>query len=512
MNVKYVMHCVFVTIFAQEKYLDMFYILFESLTRFGKLNIPVVVYTTTEFMNKIKSVIKSNILFKINDSYNTPESAFNSKLDFFNLNTPYTKVLYLDVDCIVTENISDIFAICEEDILYVGNSDMKKTDNVFSTSILLFKNCQPIKDLFDNVRSDMYKRSVYDQPFIVHHSITNNLYQDFSTNIQHVSGEPKLTLMISIFSKLEFTLDPPKLYIGSSNENIKRIPLSSKKLIGHNLLNLQEDGWRDTFDIRVVNNEVVVRRTDTNTGWGQDIILPIKHNKILVYGSHYDKIGFILDFCKRYKIDVDLVVPENSWLDMYKTQYEFTVLNTIPSYYNHYIFVLVLSDEPLPHLMKNGVRIRKQDKFVSLSDAITFPVFRYITLHDKVSLMSDPTIACIGNPDLSFISNLHEFNIIILNKDTLLTGLSTATYMVCVDDFEFQIPLSFSCGCKLILPKHVLPLKSSIEYEGSIHLDTSPSLFETFNEREELIHSRDASIINLPHMKLLLDFKTIHWR
>jgi len=70
------MNCIFCCVFNQEKYVDMFLLLLESIFIFGNLNnlnnTHILVYTSTEFMNKIKQNHLFNnekIKFEINDTY-----------------------------------------------------------------------------------------------------------------------------------------------------------------------------------------------------------------------------------------------------------------------------------------------------------------------------------------------------------------------------------------------------------------------------------------------------------
>ena len=79
-----------------------------------------------------------------------------------------------------------------------------------------------------------------------------------------------------------------------------------------------------------------------------------------------------------------------------------------------------------------------------------------------------------------------------------------------------SIPISFTTGCKLILPIEMnkfLKLTSIIEYsfESKLILNKNPSLLETFKEREKLSIIRDNSIFNLDHMKLFLEYKYTNW-
>ena len=344
--------------------------------------------------------------------------------------------------------------------------------------------------------------------------------------IYHSAGGPgeniqnKIDTMISRLNLIKKI--PKTIHIGNSNENTKTIKLNENVLIGHNLINQQESWWRDTFDIRVIKNELIVKRTDTHGGgWGQDIILPIKYNKVLIYNGfpfHYEKIGCILDFCKHFSIEVEIIVThQSSWIDFYKTKYEFTMLHEIPSDYNHYLFVFLVSgNDPtflLHFINENIVSFNQNERIKNHIDAL--PIFRYITLNDKLSALktqSKPVISFMdSSPDLSFINNLNDFNIYIINKHitgrynlpnvflfedvsaSKLFELLTHTSYLCAEDW---LPISYSTGCKCISKSH------------NITLEKEPSFFELFNKREELLHSRDKSIMNLKHMKLFLDFKT----
>ena len=54
------MNCIFICIFNQEKYVDMFYLLLENILLYVNLdyNTNILVYTSTKFMNIIKKPYK----------------------------------------------------------------------------------------------------------------------------------------------------------------------------------------------------------------------------------------------------------------------------------------------------------------------------------------------------------------------------------------------------------------------------------------------------------------------
>jgi len=201
------MNCIFVCVFNQEKYVDMLFLLLESIFIYGNLdeNTHILVYTSTQSMNIIKQshLFSEKIKFEINDTYNNIDKSCRARLDVFNFPsiTNYNKILYLDTDILVKDNINKVFDICKEDILYVleegtidSNSDFwgkslfgNEVNNyedktAFTSGILLFKNCEKIRDLFNKINDDIierpYNRSFFDQPYIVYNAFKYNLYNN----------------------------------------------------------------------------------------------------------------------------------------------------------------------------------------------------------------------------------------------------------------------------------------------------------------------------------------------
>ena len=202
------MKCIFCCVFNQEKYVDMFMLLLESIFIYGNIdtNINILVYTSTPFMNKIKNSHLYNdekIKFEINDTYNDIDKSCKARLDLFNLSSikNYNKILYLDTDILVKDDIHKVFDVCIEDTLYVLQEGEinRDTDNdywgkslfgnevnnyddktAFTSGILLFNNCEKIKDLFNKINEDIINRphNFYDQPHIIYNAFKYNLYNN----------------------------------------------------------------------------------------------------------------------------------------------------------------------------------------------------------------------------------------------------------------------------------------------------------------------------------------------
>ena len=216
------MNCIFICVFNQEKYIDMFLLLLESILLYGNLDYytNILVYTSTKFMNIIKQHRLFNdekIKFEINDTYDNIDKACKARLDLFNLKsiTNYNKILYLDTDILVKDDINKVFDICKKDVLYVleegvidsdtdywgktlfGNEiNNYKDKSAFTSGILLFNNCENIKKLFIKIKEDIinrpYKFSFYDQPYIVYNAFKYNLYDNKILNKLAVNNDKNI--------------------------------------------------------------------------------------------------------------------------------------------------------------------------------------------------------------------------------------------------------------------------------------------------------------------------------
>ena len=197
------MNCIFICIFHQEKYVNMFYLLLESLHISGNTN-DILIYTSTLFMNMIRQshLYSENIHFEINDTYDTIDKACKARLDLFDLSiVKYKKILYLDTDILIKGNIHTIFDVIKDDIIYTleeGTIDNSldywgktlfgdeihnyKDITAFTSGILLFNHCEKIKELFRIIKEDIHKRphnfKCYDQPYIVYNAFKYNLYNN----------------------------------------------------------------------------------------------------------------------------------------------------------------------------------------------------------------------------------------------------------------------------------------------------------------------------------------------
>ena len=381
---------------------------------------------------------------------------------------------------------------------------------------------------------------------------------------------------------IEFSIpnSAAQIFVGSSNHQTMSIKLDEGVLPGHNLINKLHPSWQDKFDISIMNRNLIIKRTDINEGWGQEMILPKKRAEVLIYQGfpfHYEMIGCALEYCKTHGIIAHIVMPiiNEPWLEFYRKYYTFTLLSKLPEDINYYLFVFLLTDDdmsfPEAKISQNVVcidhyklvnRRPKIEYHISIApfhnDNYVFPVYNIVDYETKLSIISTikrPIISIIGNSslissfdDLRFITNINDFDIYIINRAlpvfekrdnvflfenipaTQLMDdiLLKSTYVLFIPNntvnaqrqrnceaISASFPISFTTGCKLILPREInkkWQLNSCVEwlyddYNISIVLDLKPSLIDVFEERIKLLNIADRTLNALPHMRLFFESK-----
>ncbi len=200
------MNLVYSCVFFQESYLNLIELLLKSYKLYGNIDeneTKYLIICNKEFENKVIKIFNNlNI-----DGYtwcldlNTKFEAGYSRLfifDYPDINK-YDKILYLDCDILVTNELSNMFNIELDEKIYVleegntnhpfwGNTLFENNPNesAFTSGIILFKNSEKIKKLFLDILEHIKKHiedkkeipECLDQPFIIYHAFKNRIFDN----------------------------------------------------------------------------------------------------------------------------------------------------------------------------------------------------------------------------------------------------------------------------------------------------------------------------------------------
>jgi hypothetical protein len=260
---------IYLCIFFNENYLNLLKLFSLSLAFFGNKNddTDILILTIWPFYNKVLDIFhKVNIPVSIHclDLFTFFEAAYSRLyiFDYPKINE-YKKILYLDADILITNNINNILNLDIDDKLYtlmegiisdeshnIDLFDFSKIDKetpAFTSGILLFNNCAIIKEMFNriiiHIRNDHNEGKpipiCLDQPYIVYYAINENIYNnelligkcinnpiEFTENtINHFMGWPghydsKYDKMMTFMNNIFYIGKTDKEDINSTYSNI----------------------------------------------------------------------------------------------------------------------------------------------------------------------------------------------------------------------------------------------------------------------------------------------------
>lgn len=206
------MNLIYICIFYQENYIELLKLLITSMSANANINkdtTEILLITSPSFKPLIEKKLEGfdlPIRYYILDLHTIFEAAC-SRLEIFNYIEidKYHNILYLDTDILLNSDVNVLFNLdLASDKLYVleegtigheywgGESFYdftihNKNTTAFTSGILLFKNSESMKSLFDSIKSHIIdhvytkKNSIpgcLDQPFFVYNAITQNKYDN----------------------------------------------------------------------------------------------------------------------------------------------------------------------------------------------------------------------------------------------------------------------------------------------------------------------------------------------
>jgi len=203
-----VSNLIVLSVFLKKEYVELAHLLLNSLYKYGDLDqsTDILIYTSTEFMVQMRPKFKDSVIFKMNDSIQTVVAASAARLDIFDfpeVAEKYEKILYLDTDILVIRPLKPIFDLATEDRLYAleeGSLDLEvpydywgkdlfapgevaalEDKTGFSAGVLLFKNTETIRGLFQRIKAHIVTTpgvGFFEQAHMVYNAIKSDLKEN----------------------------------------------------------------------------------------------------------------------------------------------------------------------------------------------------------------------------------------------------------------------------------------------------------------------------------------------
>lgn len=208
------MNLIYICVFRQESYITLLKLLINSISLYSNIDTKttkLLIMTSSTFYPLIKNILTDYNSLPINyfilDMVDTLMESSCCKLNIFHfpLIDNYKKIIYLDTDVLINNDINNLFNInIDSDKLYaleegtIGNpagywglqffdfSRFDKNQPAFSAGVLYFCNSPEMKLLFNDIQMHIQSHTsnglpltaCLDQPFVVYNAITQGKYNN----------------------------------------------------------------------------------------------------------------------------------------------------------------------------------------------------------------------------------------------------------------------------------------------------------------------------------------------
>ena len=193
---------VYMCVFHNKDYLELLKILLITIKFYSRTDtLDILIFTTKDFeplINEMADLLQIPLRTKF-FNFSSMQEATCARLHIFEYDRieSYEKILYIDTDIIVQNDLTKIFSLPIEDKVYALKegtieheyhggwffdfSTIDKNTSGLNSGILLFKNTETIRTIFSDIRTHISKMksenaampSCQDQPFINYHCIKN---------------------------------------------------------------------------------------------------------------------------------------------------------------------------------------------------------------------------------------------------------------------------------------------------------------------------------------------------
>jgi len=315
---------IFFCVFHNEEYMKMFKILMISLKFYSNTdNIDFLIFTSNNFIpyiNSISKLVRINIAYKIFDLNNVFDAAC-ARLNIYDYENidQYEKILYVDTDIIIKNDINILFEEPLEDKMYavreatIGRehqggwyfdfNNIDKNTGGMNSGILLFKNLPIFKQIFNDIREHILNIKkengtfpvCYDQPFVNYHFIKNSKYditmmEKYGQLYDVIDPLPKLEPTNIIFCHFVWAIGGASNKTKRMTEHLKYVLKYYKSMVKNNepinekRLNDVKFNWNNNSFIHFKGYNIL------ETSWGSGLYIWLDYNTLFVTWSGYDHI------------------------------------------------------------------------------------------------------------------------------------------------------------------------------------------------------------------------------
>jgi lipopolysaccharide biosynthesis glycosyltransferase len=302
-------------VFYNNNYFKLLNLLLTSLRFFSKIDSFDILILTNENMRaeveELSRKLRINIKIQTFD-FKTIFQAACARLfifDYPEINN-YEKLLYIDTDIIIKQDLSIFFDLQINNLLYaleqgtINSLNFGKQffnfDNInpntagINSGTLLFKNCQEIRNLFSrmighiNAYTDSKLTIPYtmDQPFINYHAISSEMYDNDLLN-PYISLYEDTDNVNNYDTSIICHFSYP---IGNFNHKYDRMKSF--------LIKILEDNTNKTFNLENINNKkyswhtgyILFKNDSLLTAWTPGTFKALDDNKYLVSWAGFNHI------------------------------------------------------------------------------------------------------------------------------------------------------------------------------------------------------------------------------
>ena len=487
---------VYFCVFYNEDYFKLLNLLIKSVKFYSNnlQDIDFLIITHKNFEHKIYNLCNElNIYIYIKCfNFNTIFQASCARLfifDYEHINN-YEKILYLDTDILIKGELSIIFNLEINDLLYGIESgtinspnfggqffDFTITDKStlgINSGTLLFKNTCTINNLFSRIinhiqdftNSKLPIPYCMDQPFINYHAIKNNLYDNKVLN-PYVSLYESSDIVNNYSTSIVCHFAFP---IGNFKHKYDRMIKFFHDTLNINTLDLSNTLNINTLDINtlnIINKEysfgngyIKFHETKLETQWGNGKYDILSNDTLRIYwNNHYHIIKMQNNFnnfisIRTYPRDFDLIKGNIKIYPNKSNKKEILIYNGFPFHYEMFGFILDFCNK----YKINATIVNK------------FNDEKWIELYKKKYEFN-----CLQTLPLNDDLNHYLFVLLLTDDDMSFPNSHINSNIVCIDHFyqnrrpliKYHIPIiPFNND----INNYVLPIFEYIDYNTKIEI------------------------------------------